>query len=124
MTREIDLFIKDILDNMDNAEKFIGDMTFEEFSADIKTAYAVSRCIEIIGEASKNIPAVARRQYPDIPWKTMAGMRDKVIHFYLGVNYKRVWLVVKNDIPKIRPLVADVFKELRKKINKKTNDLH
>ncbi len=47
MTREIDLFIKDILDNMDNAEKFIGDMTFEEFSADTKTAYAVSRCIEI-----------------------------------------------------------------------------
>jgi len=115
MNREINLYIKDILDNMDNAERFIASMTFEDFSADIKTAYAVSRCIEIIGEASKNIPAVVRRQYPEIPWKKMAGMRDKVIHFYFGVNYKRVWLVVKNDIPRIRPLVADVFKELRKK---------
>jgi len=115
MNREINLYIKDILDNMDNAERFIANMTFEEFSADIKTAYAVSRCIEIIGEASKNIPTVMRRQYPNIPWKKMAGMRDKVIHFYFGVNYKRVWLVVKNDIPGIRPLIAGVFKELRKK---------
>ncbi|MCX5806611.1 MAG: DUF86 domain-containing protein [Proteobacteria bacterium] len=114
MNREIDLYIKDILDNMDNAEKFIANMTFEAFSADIKTAYAVSRCIEIIGEASKNVPAVVRKQYPDIP----AGMRDKVIHFYFGVNYKRVWLVVKNDIPKIRPFIANVFKELHKKDNK------
>ena len=119
MNREAELYIKDILDNMENAEKFIGDMTFEEFSADIKTAYAVSRCIEIIGEASKNIPAVVRRQYPAIPWKKMAGMRDKVIHFYFGVNYRRVWLVVKHDIPKIKPLLSNVFKELQKKDNKK-----
>jgi uncharacterized protein with HEPN domain len=118
MNREINLYIKDILDNMDNAERFVANMTLEEFSVDIKTAYAVSRCIEIIGEASKNIPAVVRKQYPDIPWKEMAGMRDKVIHFYFGVNYKRVWLVVKNDIPKIRPFIANVFKELHKKDNK------
>ena len=93
-------------------KKFIGDMTFEEFSADRKTAYAVLRCVEIIGEASKNVPAVVRRQYPAIPWKKMAGMRDKVIHFYFGVNYRRVWLVVKNDIPKIMPLIEDIRKEL------------
>ncbi len=49
----------------------------------------------------------------------MAGMRDKVIHFYFGVNYKRIWLVVKNDILKIRPFIANVFKELHKKDNKK-----
>lgn len=113
MNREINLYIKDILDNMDNAERFVENMTFEEFSEDIKTAYAVSRCIEIIGEASKNVPAVVRRKYPEIPWKKMAGMRDKVIHFYFGVNYKRVWLVVKNDIPKIKPFIENAFNELK-----------
>jgi uncharacterized protein with HEPN domain len=112
MKREIDLYINDILDNMENAEKFIGDMAFEEFSADMKTAYAVLRCIEIIGEASKNVPALVRRKYPAIPWKKMAGMRDKVIHFYFGVNYRRVWLVVRNDIPKIKPLMEEIRKEL------------
>jgi uncharacterized protein with HEPN domain len=97
---------------MENAEKFIGDITFEEFSADRKTAFAVLRCREIIGEASKNVPAVIRRRYPAIPWKKMAGMRDKVIHFYFGVNYRRVWLVVKNDIPKINPFIEEIRKEL------------
>jgi uncharacterized protein with HEPN domain len=112
MTRKIGFYVKDIIENMENAERFVGNMTFEEFSADIKTAYAVSRCIEIIGEASKNIPATVRRKYPAIPWKEMSGMRDKVIHFYFGVNYSLVWLVVKNDIPQIRPLVKDVFEKL------------
>ena len=90
MTRNADLYIKDILDNMGNAERFVEGMTRQEFSKDTKTAYAVTRCIEIIGEATKNVPAATRRKYPDIPWKQMAGMRDKVIHFYFGVNFERI----------------------------------
>jgi len=112
MTRNADLYIKDILDNMGNAERFVEGMTRQEFSKDTKTAYAVTRCIEIIGEATKNVPAATRRKYPDIPWKQMAGMRDKVIHFYFGVNFERVWLVVKKDIPELKPRLKKVLDDI------------
>jgi len=112
MTRNADLYIKDILDNMENAERFVEGMTRQEFSKDTKTAYAVTRCIEIIGEATKNVPAATRRKYPDIPWKQMAGMRDKVIHFYFGVNFERVWLVVKKDIPELKPRLKKVLDDI------------
>ena len=112
MNRDIGLYLKDILDNMERAEEFIGTLTYEEFSKDTKTSYAVVRCLEIIGEASKNIPGDIRRKYPDIPWKEMAGMRDKVIHFYFGLNFHKVWLVVKDDLPQIKLLIKKVLNDL------------
>ncbi len=115
MSRNISLFIKDIIENMEKAEIFIGDMTYEDFSKDAKTSYAVVRCLEIIGEASKNIPQGIRRKYAEIPWKKMAGMRDKIIHFYFGVKFKTVWVTVKEDIPRLKPLIERVLEDLEKK---------
>ncbi len=112
MNRDHGLFIKDILDNMERAEAFISGMTYREFSKDIKTAYAVVRCLEIIGEAVKNIPQPVRKRYPEIPWKEMAGMRDKVIHFYFGVKFKTVWTTAKKDIPKLKPLILKIKEDL------------
>ena len=82
MKRDISLYVKDIADAMDKTEKFIGSMSYEEFLLDERTNYAVIKCIEIIGEAVKQIPKSLRRKYSEIPWKDMAGMRDKVIHIY------------------------------------------
>jgi uncharacterized protein with HEPN domain len=113
MTRDRGLFIKDILDNMDRAESFIDGMTYREFAKDIKTAYAVVRCLEIIGEAVKNVPQPIRKAHPAIPWKEMAGMRDKVIHFYFGVKFKTVWTTVKKDIPALRPLMEKVRDDMK-----------
>lgn len=115
MNRNISLFIKDIIENMEKAEAFVGSMTYEDFSVDSKTSYAVVRCLEIIGEASKNIPQGIRRKYPEIPWKKMAGMRDKIIHFYFGVKFKTVWNTVKNEIPRLKPLIKKVFEDLKEK---------
>ena len=112
MNRDTSLYIKDILDNMETSRTFIEGMSYQEFSKDTKTCYAVTRCIEIIGEAAKNVPVATRQKYPDIPWKQMAGMRDKVIHFYFGVNFKRVWLVIKKDIPKLQPLLEKILEDL------------
>lgn len=64
-----------------------------------KTHYAVLKCIEIIGKTSKRVPDPIRNKYTEIPWKDMAGMRDKVIHFYFGVNLEIVWLTITEDIP-------------------------
>jgi len=103
MKREIGDYIEDILEAITNAMEFTKDMSYDEFVKDTKTVYAVIRAIEIIGEAVKNIPEDIRKKYPDIPWRSMAGMRDKVIHAYFGVKIERVWEVVKRDIPNLKP---------------------
>ena len=103
MKREIGDYIEDILEAMTNAIEFTKDMSYEKFVKDTKTVYAVIRAIEIIGEAVKNVPEDIRKKYPDIPWRSMAGMRDKVIHAYFGVKIERVWEVVKRDIPNLKP---------------------
>ena len=103
MKREIGDYIEDILEAMTNAIEFTKGMSYDEFVKDTKTVYAVIRAIEIIGEAVKNIPEEIRKKYPDIPWRSMAGMRDKVIHAYFGVKIERVWEVVKRDIPNLKP---------------------
>ncbi len=78
-------YLRDILDAMDKAEEFIGAQDLGVFKKDNKTAFAVIRCLEIIGEATKKIPANWRRRFVGIPWKSLAGMRDKLIHDYVGV---------------------------------------
>ncbi len=90
MKRDASIYLGDILENLDRATEFVGGMSYEDFECDEKTFYAVVRCIEIIGEASKNRPNDVRKDYPDIPWRDIAGMRDKVIHSYFGVNPHRV----------------------------------
>jgi len=114
VTRNLVLYVKDILQNMQDAEEFIQGLSYEEFARDKKTFNAVVRAIEVIGEAAKNVPNSVRRKYPAVLWREMAGMRDKVIHFYFGVNREAVWLAVKERIPTIRPLIEQVLRDLER----------
>jgi uncharacterized protein with HEPN domain len=70
------------------------------------------RSIEVIGEAAKKVPDEIRAKYPSVPWKEMAGMRDKLIHFYFGVDQEAVWLVVKERIPNLKPLIEQILQDL------------
>jgi uncharacterized protein with HEPN domain len=110
--RNVALYLRDILQNMQDAEEFIQGLSYDQFTADKKTFNAVLRSIEIVGEAAKHVPESVRSKYPAIPWKEMAGMRDKVIHFYFGVNREAIWLVVKERIPSLRPLIERVLRDL------------
>lgn len=112
MKREIGDYIEDIISAMDKALDFIKNMSYEEFTRDDKTVFAVVRALEIVGEAAKNIPGNVRTNYPEIPWKDMAGMRNKVIHEYFGVKLNIVWRTVKEEIPPLKPLFEKILKEL------------
>ena len=115
MIRNISLYIKDILQNMRDAEEFIQGLSYSQFAADKRTFNAVVRSLEVIGEAAKNVPDEIRAKNPLVPWKEMAGMRDKVIHFYFGVDKEAVWIAVTDRIPAIKPLIEQVQKDLEKK---------
>jgi uncharacterized protein with HEPN domain len=115
MKREIGDFIEDIINAMNKALKFVAGVSYEEFAKDDKTIFAVIRAIEIIGEAVKNIPEDTKKEYPAIPWKGMAGMRDKVIHGYSGVDIKVVWDTVKKRIPEVKLLFEKMLKDLEER---------
>ncbi len=83
---------------MEAIEVFLGDMSFDELEADDKTSSAVIRKFEIIGEATKQLPDELKEKYPEIPWKSMSGMRDRLIHAYFGIDYKLVWDAIKIEV--------------------------
>lgn len=114
MKRDVNLYVKDILEAMESIEKFVEDMTFEDFKSDDKTSSAVIRKFEIIGEATKNIPESIKRKYPDIPWKEMASFRDKLIHLYFGIKYEIVWDTIKIEMPKLKPKIKEILSNIQR----------
>ena len=111
MSREFLDFIEDILDGMIKAETLLKEVSYSQFEADFRINFAVVRALEIIGEAVKRLPEDLLQRYPDIPWKGMAGMRDRIIHGYDNVDLQIVWDVVKRDIPEIKPKIKLILKE-------------
>ncbi|MBX7157992.1 MAG: DUF86 domain-containing protein [Verrucomicrobiae bacterium] len=103
-------YLNDIWDSIHKIEAFTKKIEEKTFYHDSKTNYAVVRALEIIGEATKQIPHSYRQQHPDIPWKLMAGMRDKLAHDYFGVDLEILWKTVKEDIPKLKHLIRPLMK--------------
>lgn len=103
-------YLKDILEAARRAFGFSAGLKYDDFVKDIKTQDAVIRNIEIIGEAAKNVTESTRCKYPKVPWKQIAGMRDKLVHQYFGVNIDVVWDVVQKDLEKLITLLSGIEK--------------
>jgi uncharacterized protein with HEPN domain len=104
-------YLQDILNEITSVEEFVAGLDYKGFAPDKKTANAVIRSLEVIGEASKNIPKSVKQRHKDIPWKEMSGMRDKLIHGYFGVDLEVVWVVATEELPLLKKRIKQVIEE-------------
>lgn len=101
------------MDEMVFPEEQCSSITYEDLIHDEVLKRSVLRSLEVIGEAAKNIPPSFRDSYPDVPWKAMAGMRDRLIHAYFSVDWIIVWDVLNHEIPNQKPLIHMLLEECR-----------
>ena len=109
MSKEPVDYLKHIADECAYILSVSNNLTKEELLDDETLKRAIVRSIEIIGEATKKIPADFKVKWSSVQWKNMAGMRDRLIHDYIGINYSIVWDVVKNKIPELNIQVLDIL---------------
>ena len=110
MSEKFLIYLKDINKAIDSIKNFVEGMNFEQFKSDDKTSSAVIRKFEIIGEATKNLPGGIKEKYPQIPWKDIAGMRDKLIHADSEVDLNLVWKTIQKRLPELQSFLDDELK--------------
>lgn len=109
-TRQFSDYFRDMHDAITKAQLFVAGMNYAQFEADEKTAFAVVRALEIIGEAASKIPPHERSNHPHLPWNEMTSMRNVLIHDYFGVNWRVVWNTVERDLPPLHQQLREILK--------------
>jgi uncharacterized protein with HEPN domain len=112
MTKNPLVYIEHILDSIDTVEEYTKKVSKQQFLSSKQIQDSVVRRIEIIGEAVKNIPDHVREKYPAVPWKSIAGMRDKIVHEYFSIDFELAWVVAKKELPRLKKNMIIIKKEL------------
>ena len=112
MKRNIRHCLDDALEYCEKTQRFVADISYEEFLEDEKTFLAVTRALEIIGEALKNIPERIKSKFPQVPWREIVGFRNTVAHVYFGVDPKIVWNAAKEDVKYLKTLINSIIEDL------------
>lgn len=110
MEKDNQIFLGHIMDCIDKIEKYVAEMSEQDFGENFLVIDAVVRNLEIIGEASKNISQDFKDMTLYIPWKKITGMRDNLIHEYFGVDKAEVWKTIKEDIPELKKEIKMLIK--------------
>lgn len=109
MKKDDTIFIRHMLDAINLIESYLQNKDYKDFKNNRMLQDAVIREIEIIGEAAKNVSADFRKKYPDIPWRSIAGMRDKLIHGYFGIDLGAVWDTAIKDLPRLKRMLMSIL---------------
>lgn len=108
--RDYKLYLEDILKAIKNINKYSKDLTLASFKKNGLVIDAVVRNLEIIGEASKNIPADIKNESSAVEWKKVAGLRDILIHEYFGVDVEILWDIIRNKLPDLKKRISRLLK--------------
>lgn len=108
------VFLQDILDCIARIEAYLEGVTEREFENNFEKQDSVIRRIEIMGEAVKNISIQTRQEYPNVPWRDLAGIRDILIHQYFGVSLDIVWQTATIELPEFKEKITSILNELKK----------
>jgi len=110
--REPKLLISDILDSAEKIKEYTANLSFENFLEDSKTIDAVIRNFEIIGEAARRLPKIFKESFPSVKWSRVIGFRNRIVHDYMGIDFKIVWRIIQNDIDKLIDDLNKINREL------------
>jgi len=112
MRKDPKIFIKHILESIKYIEEYTEGISKDDFLRSTKIQDAVIRRLEIIGEATKNIPPEWKETHSEVPWRRIAGIRDILIHEYFGIDFDLLWNVVKKDLPDLKRKISMILKKI------------
>ena len=106
--RDPELLLEDVSISIEKIERYINSLTMDNFKVDDKTVDAVVRNLEIIGEAVRQIPSAFKEKHSNVLWNQIAGLRNRIVHDYFGLDLEMIWHIVTSDLPELKSRILEI----------------